>query len=506
MVAEITPGEDVIGILYYNERKVATGKADIINAVGFGCDVSELTLAEKRNRLNDLVSRNRIAKVNAIHIWISFDPSENIEKNLLNEIADVYMEKIGFGNQPYLVYKHNDTATTHMHICTTNIQEDGHRIPLDFIGVNKSKPACTSIEEMYNLVRAEGKKKDDKPFILKPADLVAVKYGEKATKDAISNIVRSVYHHYKYGSFTEFKTALRLFNVLADRGNSDSVKFRKGGLTYSVVDENGAPTGVPIKASSIYDKPVLKNIEKRIPKNIASRKAYGERLARTIDLILEGDVSQSSFKKKMKAEGVDVVFWRNEDGHVYGVTYIDHVTAAIFNGSDLKGYSASAILSRTIDLENSEVRSNHNLAKRLIEKTKYEEGIRSILTKWAMEQLVVVAKSSGRGKNNYYLGKLGTDIQHFVPANKHLASYFSANHLTVETSKALIEALSIYYTAKGGFSIVEFLPQSNPMADRLYSDLSSIVDIAMSTVYTENHVPSALLNEQRRKKKKRRRY
>ena len=67
---------------------------------------------------------------------------------------------------------------------------------------------------------------------------------------------------------------LKQFNVIADRGKDTTLMFQKKGLMYSIIKEKGEQVGVPIKASAIYDKPTLANLEKEFEKNIEKRKPF----------------------------------------------------------------------------------------------------------------------------------------------------------------------------------------------------------------------------------------
>ena len=67
------------------------------------------------------------------------------------------MDKIEFGKQPYLVYRHNDDGHPHCHIVTNNIQRDGKRIDPHLLGIRKSEPARKEIEHIFRLVKAEGR-------------------------------------------------------------------------------------------------------------------------------------------------------------------------------------------------------------------------------------------------------------------------------------------------------------------------------------------------------------
>src|SRR5690606_16439629 len=52
---------------------------------------------------------------------------------------------------------------------------------------------------------------------------------------------------------------------------------------------------------------------------------------------------------------VDMIARTNAEGRVYGITYIDHRTKCVFNGSDLgKPYTAKGILDRLSQIERSQ--------------------------------------------------------------------------------------------------------------------------------------------------------
>lgn len=74
-------------------------------------------------------------------------------------------------------------------------------------------------------------------------------------------------NEYKYSSLAELNAVLQLYNVLADRGSENSKIFLAKGLVYRILDEQGKPLGVPIKASDFYFKPTLKFLEEKFKDN-----------------------------------------------------------------------------------------------------------------------------------------------------------------------------------------------------------------------------------------------
>jgi hypothetical protein len=348
MVAKISTGKSIRGMLHYNENKITEGEAALIMASGFAGEIDSMNFNQKLNRFAHLQELKPDVKTNAVHISLNFHSSEQLKDELLQEIAAQYMERIGFGDQPFLVYRHDDAAHLHMHIVTTNITAGGERIDLHDIGKKLSEPARKAIENEFKLVKAESKLFKVQSGI-KPADLEQAKYGMLPTKRAISNVITAVARDYKFSSLAEYNAVLKGFNVIALRGKEHTAMFEKKGLMYALLDEKGIPVGVPIKASSFYGKPTLRNLEKKFEQNAAKRKPSKEGLKNRIDKVLGAysSITKLRFVQELKSQGIDVLFRENESGQVYGITFVDHNSKTVFNGSDLgKAYSAKAISGR----------------------------------------------------------------------------------------------------------------------------------------------------------------
>jgi Relaxase/Mobilisation nuclease domain len=217
MVAKIKSGKSLIGALNYNENKVKQGNAKLIAASGYVKGHEELSFHDKLFRLTDLAARNLRTKTNTVHLSLNFDISEKIDQGLLVAIADEYMKRIGFEDQPYLIYKHFDAGHPHIHIVSTNIEADGKRISLHNIGELKSEPARKAIEIDFGLVQASGKKNEHEQ--LENHKIRPLEYGKTDTKRAITNIVNEVAKSYKFTSLPELNAILSLYNVSADKGS-----------------------------------------------------------------------------------------------------------------------------------------------------------------------------------------------------------------------------------------------------------------------------------------------
>ncbi len=347
MVAIIHSSKSLRNALNYNENKVRQNAANFIHAGNYPKDTHLLAFSDKINRLERLTVLNQQTKINSLHISLNFDVSDKLSEEKLKKITDKYLKEIGFGEQPYLVYQHNDSGHPHIHIVTTNIRCDGSRIALHNLGRNQSEKARKEIEREFGLVYAHQQHKVD--YDLKPVNVHKVQYAKVETKRAITNVLDHVLSTYKYASLAELNAVLLQYNVVADRGSESSRIYKNKGLVYRILDGYGNKVGVPIKASLIYSKPTLKNVEAKFRSNDRERQRYKQRVINAIDFAVfkKSNQSLNDLTKALQKEKIQVTLRQNGIGIIYGITYVDHHTKCVFNGNHLgKQYSANGVQQR----------------------------------------------------------------------------------------------------------------------------------------------------------------
>lgn len=346
MVAKIKSGKSLIGALNYNENKIKQGKASFIAAVKYPKDKEQLSFNDKLFRLTDLAAMNQRVKTNTVHISLNFPNGEHLTDEALTQIAQDYLNGVGFATQPFLLYRHQDAGHPHCHIVTTNIKRDGERISLHYLGQNESEETRKAIEIKYGLVKAEDQPKQ-KPDL--KASVEAAEYGKAETKRVITNTIGYVLRAYIFTSVPELNAVLRGFNIEADRGSKDSRIYAHGGLVYWILDKQGNKIGVPIKASTIYGKPTLKMLEEKFKLNEALRKRYKDSVIKSLDEVLAKPRTKREFYQALREKGIQVILRQNEEGRIYGATFIDQKNKAVFNGSDLgKTYSANQLAAQLL--------------------------------------------------------------------------------------------------------------------------------------------------------------
>jgi hypothetical protein len=280
---------------------------------------------------------NKRTEKPVLHISINPDPKDKLSDEKLSEIAQTYMQKMGYGDQPFIVYKHEDIERRHIHVVSLRVDEDGCKIDHNFER-KRSMDICRKLEQQYGLVPAD-KKQREEGLPLKKVD-----YKQGDVKHQIANVIRSVARDYHFLSLKEYKAVLSLYNIGMEeiRGEVKGKEYK--GLVYSALNKKGEKVGTPFK-SSLFGKSVgIEALEKRIGKSaeIIKNKRLKEQCKTVIATAMRTANNRAAFEKALEKQGVSVLFRTNEQGRIYGATFIDHEQKCVFNGSRLgKEFSAN---------------------------------------------------------------------------------------------------------------------------------------------------------------------
>ena len=381
MLAIVKSSRTIRSCLQYNEQKVNANQALLLDAHNFWQEKEDLTTKEKLQRFHNLSTLNERSKKQAIHISVNFHPGDQLTDRQMTSIATEFMQGIGFGDQPWLLYRHIDAGHPHFHVVTTNIRPDGSRIDNDLRSPYQLKHICHKIETAHHLTQAlplpdplpqqltlENYNRliqSSAPHRL-PDRLSSLRYGERPTKTAIAEVLEFVLKRYSFESFDSYNAVLGLYNVRADRGREDSAMFENRGLYYRMIDREGKKLGAPIKASD-FDLPVTLNaLENKY--GLGQRFSHEDqrRITATIDYnlsMLPPLYSLDMFRQQMAQQRIRVVIpaltqrssrgpkpasaqKTPDDGH--GIFYVDFDSMTVVRDTTLgQRYTADAILERT---------------------------------------------------------------------------------------------------------------------------------------------------------------
>jgi len=318
MVAKITIGSSLFGAIKYNADKVNIGKGQLLdtnkvfnNGDGKVDVVQVLADFEKR------MPRQMRTEKPVIHISLNPHPDDRLTDGELTQMAHEYMQRMGYGDQPYIIVKHEDINRHHLHIVSVRVDEQGKRIKSDFTK-RRSLAIIRDFEQRYGL-----------------------HHGNEREEERLSNRIPPVFQ-----TIGELRALLSLYNLTVEevRGNVRGEDYN--GLVYSVIDADSNKVGNPFK-SSLFGKSVgYEALQKKAAfskKNIKD-KNLTEPTRKNLEYALRRTYDKEEFVRMLKEKGIDCVFRYTDEGRIYGATFIDHRTHCVLNGSRMgKVFSANAL-------------------------------------------------------------------------------------------------------------------------------------------------------------------
>ena len=206
MVAKINVGSSLYGVLAYNQKKIdeMQGRVLFTNRM-FESEDGNFNIHRCLECFEMQLPQDIRTEKPIIHISLNPHPDDKLNDVQLSEIAQQYMNKLGYGAQPYIVYKHEDINRHHIHIVSLRVDEHGKKLN-DKFEHRRSKDITREIENKYGLHPAE--KIKDKEL----TQFQKVDYESGDIKKQISNTVKGVMSSYRFQSFGEFKTLLSLLS------------------------------------------------------------------------------------------------------------------------------------------------------------------------------------------------------------------------------------------------------------------------------------------------------
>ena len=340
MVAKISIGSSLYGALAYNAQKVNAGEGKLlaVNRVFDGGD-GQMDCARLLRDFCNCMPENVRTRNTVIHISLNPHPDDRLTDMEMANIAQAYMERLGYGNQPYVIVKHEDIDRHHVHIVSINVDEKGKRIDKDFL-FRRSERIRKKLEKEFNLHPAEHKR-DKIHEVARKVDI-----GKGDMKKQIARVLLSVATRYRFQSMGEYRALLSLYNIHVEetRGKVGGREYH--GFVYSATDEKGNKVGNPFKASLFGKSAGYAAIEKRfsLSKKQIAEKKFTEPAKRAVLQVLEETYHRDKFVSLLKAKGIDTVLRLTDEGRIYGATFIDHRTGCVLNGSRMgKELSANAL-------------------------------------------------------------------------------------------------------------------------------------------------------------------
>lgn len=334
MVAKISIGSSLYGAISYNGEKINEAKGRILgsNKVVIPPD-GHVDVARMVEDFKSFMPKMGRTKKPVLHISLNPHPEDKLTDQDFEILAREYLDKLGFGKQPWVMYKHEDIDRHHIHIVTVNVNEQGKRLNQAFL-FRRSKKITSELEDKYNLHKAQRERvSPDTPITkLDPAGDI---------KRQLANIVKLVGMRWQFQTLGEYNAILSLYNIRCEATDGKVNGREYHGLVYFATNDAGETIANPFKASRLGKFASRSAVENKFESSATSINLKPSR--RIISSVINGSSGKDDFIAKLREKGIDILIRENNDGRIYGVTFIDHNTHTVLNGSRLgREFSANA--------------------------------------------------------------------------------------------------------------------------------------------------------------------
>jgi hypothetical protein len=339
MIAKIGRGSNLYGALAYNQLKVEKENGQILftNRI-IETHNGHYSVAQLSQSFGPYLIANRNTEKPTLHISLNPDPKDNVNDEKFKLMAQDYMQEMGYGEQPFVVFKHTDIDRTHIHIVSVCVNEEGKKIS-DKFEKRRSMNICRELENKYELISAteKGYRQNDKIFS-------PINYQTGDVKSQIASAVRYLPKYYQFQTLGEYNALLSLFNITTEKVESELQGKIKQGLLYIPLNEKGDKVGHPFKASLFGQNAGLSALELHFEE---AKEALKDHIAKPaikaeVAFALQSTNDEKNFKKQLTEQGINVMVRRTDTGRIYGITFIDHNSRTVWNGSRLgKEFSAN---------------------------------------------------------------------------------------------------------------------------------------------------------------------
>ena len=337
MIAKISATENLGGALGYNFKKVEKGEANILLAAElYQSKEGRYTMEDVLADMEALIPKNCRTKKTVFHCSLNPHPDEKLSDEQLTQIAKEYMEALGYGNQPYIVFKHNDIAREHIHIVSLRIDGEGKKIN-DKFEKRRSKQITDTLERKYDLIPSS--KVADKAVEETPK--IDITRGN--IKEQVASVVRTVLKHYRFCSLGELNAILSAYNLAVEEVKTEFRGKKYDGLVYAPTDDKGGKASTPIHASDIGRGVGYTAVQNRMQKYKQAIKPLISIIRyRVLQTMRTSPKTEEELQQRLEEQGLRVFIRKNESGRIYGITFIDDKEGVALNGSRLgKGYAAN---------------------------------------------------------------------------------------------------------------------------------------------------------------------
>ena len=337
MIAKISPpSKDLMKTLTYNFRKVDRDQADILLSGQLSAD-GKLTAERVFREMTAYIPSGARTKNVVFHASINPRPDEPLSDDRLRTIAREYLCRLGYGDQPFIVFKHRDIAREHIHLVSTRVRHDGSKIR-DTMEHVRSTRIMRSLEAKFGLLPS-GHSQKKEGISVQPS---AVDIDAGDIKRQVAAAVEHVLGRYAFQSVGEMNLLLARFRVTAEEVKTERKGRPFDGIVYAATDADGHKICTPIKASEIGRQVSYAALRRHFEQSKGVVRERSVVIRRAIADVMQTSPDRAKFIDRMRGHGIETVTRINAAGRLYGITFIDDANGIAVNGSRLgKGFAAN---------------------------------------------------------------------------------------------------------------------------------------------------------------------
>ena len=316
MIAKISNTENLGGALGYNFKKVEKGEASILLAAElYQNNDGNYTMEDVLADMEALIPKKSRTKKTVFHCSLNPHPDDKISDEQLVQVAREYMEALGYGNQPYIVFKHSDIAREHIHIVSLRVDSRGRKIN-DKFEKRRSKKITDSLEKKYNLIPSS--KVSEKVETAMPK----VDIGKENIKEQVVSALRMVLKHYHFCSLGELNAILSAYNLAVEEVKTEFRGKKYDGLVYIPTDDKGGKVSTPINASDIGRGVGYTAVQNRMQKSKQAIKPLVPTIrGKVLQTMRTSPQTEEELRQRLEEQGLRAVIRKNGNGRIYGITF-----------------------------------------------------------------------------------------------------------------------------------------------------------------------------------------
>lgn len=243
MTADQVKGKGFRGALRYNLEKVEKDVAEILDS-NFSA-VTEKYIMKEVAMIKAL--RPNLQKY-FYHTSLNFPPQENLSNDLMLAIAKDYLDRNGFTQHQFIIFRHRDADHPHLHILVNRIGFDG-KVLSDSQDFARSEKVIRQLEIKYNLTKVQSSNQSLERAMTKNELEMMKRTDEISTKMKLQALIKNALNqHLSTAEFIKLLEA-RGVNILFNQAKTGFVSGISYG--YEGMIFKGAALGNAYKWSSV---------------------------------------------------------------------------------------------------------------------------------------------------------------------------------------------------------------------------------------------------------------